>query len=509
MSQSNVLRSTAFLTLSGIAAKTVDFIFRAYYSRKLGSEGLGLFSLCFAVHAIMLNIASGGFGVAVSQIVSDRLSRREFSEVKAAMKLALCIVGVLGICMIFVTTVFSNRIATSFLKEPRCAKSLVYLSPSILFMSISYCLKGYFYASRRIAPPASSEFLEQAVKIISITALLAKMLPQGVEEGCAAVFLGISIGEFSSCLYLSIIYSFDIGRLKCGNVSKMRHLAPTMLKIALPVAISSLFGSLIRTQEQVMTVDGLKRSGMSHMESLKLYGSIYGMAIPFLMFPLSLLSSCFTMLVPEISRAHALKNSVRLKTLVSRIYRFCSFSGFLVMCTMFTFSEAFSEMLYGGEVEQVFIRVLTVIVPMAFMDSVSCGILNGMGRQRTMLIYSLSDSIGRLAVIYLLVPIFGMKGFLFIIILSNIFTSTLTSRKVCEITRVRFGWADRVLKHVFCAFLAGAIAFCLNLQNAKTAEEIVFGVLISAGLYVFSEILISPAVRNDFSWLRNRMFFNT
>jgi stage V sporulation protein B len=176
---------------------------------------------------------------------------------------------------------------------------------------------------------------------------------------------------------------------------------------------------------------------------------------------------------------------------------------------MFIFSEAFSEVLYGGEVKPEFIRLLTVIVPMAFMDSVSCGILNGMGRQRTMLTYSLSDSIGRLAVIYLFVPVFGMRGFLFIIILSNIFTATLTSRKVCGITGARFGWADRVLKHVFCAFLAGSMAFFLKLHSVKTTEEIVFGVLISAGIYVLAEMLVSPAVRNDFSWLRNRMFFNT
>ena len=39
--------------LSGFFAKTVDFVFRAYYSQRLGGEGLGILSLCFAVHGLL------------------------------------------------------------------------------------------------------------------------------------------------------------------------------------------------------------------------------------------------------------------------------------------------------------------------------------------------------------------------------------------------------------------------------------------------------------------------
>ena len=51
------------LGLSGIIAKLFDFSFRAFYSRALGAEGMGLLSLGFSLHGVMLTIATAGLGI--------------------------------------------------------------------------------------------------------------------------------------------------------------------------------------------------------------------------------------------------------------------------------------------------------------------------------------------------------------------------------------------------------------------------------------------------------------
>ncbi|MBQ9736786.1 MAG: oligosaccharide flippase family protein [Clostridia bacterium] len=509
MKNRNVLRSTALLTLSGIAAKTIDFVFRSYYSRQLGSEGLGLFSLCFAVHGIMLNIASGGFGVAVSKIISERLSNGEIGAAKGTMRLALSMVGTLSVCAILVTCMFSKGIATRFLNEPECAKSLVCLAPSIFFMGISYCLKGYFYASRKVFPPASSEFLEQAVKIVSITYLLSKMLSKGVEQGCEAVFLGISIGEFSSCLYLSVIYMFDIGRFKDIRCAKLKNLAAPLFKIALPVALGAVLGSFIRMREQVLTVEALEGAGLSHKSALKLYGGIYGMAMPMIVFPLTLLSSCFTMLVPEISRAYSAASSVRLKTLTSRIYRLCGFFGFLVMCVMFVFSRELSVLVYGTTECAGYLNALSLLAPVMFLDSVSCGILNGMGKQSSMFLYGILDALGRSVMIVTFVPVCGVKALFLIIICSNIFTCTLTAGKAHMTAKVHFGWIDRFLKHGLSALIAGFVSGSFS-HMLFSGDVVVFGgIFLTILVYSVADLCLSNALRADFGWVKGRMFFNT
>ncbi len=510
MKNDNVLRSTALLTLSGICAKTIDFVFRAYYSRLLGGEGLGLFSLCFTLHGIMLNIATGGIGVAVSKIVSEKFVKREYGEINATMRAALTSVFVLSITVIAVVCVLSEEIATGFLKEPRCAASIRYLSPSVLFMGLSYCIKGYFYASRRILPPASSEFVEQAVKIVSITYLLGRKLPYGIEQGCEAVFAGVSLGEFSSCFYLSIFYAADRNRRRSGTKVSNIKAAMSVAKIAVPIMTTSIAASLIRSREEVLIVGSLQKSGLSHTNALGVYGEIYGMVMPLVVFPLTLLSSCFTMLVPEISRAYARQSDVRLKALVSKIYRFCTLFGFLVACVIVTYSTGLSDMVYNAPNIAEHLKIVALLCPLMFVDSVSCGILNGMGKQGALLKFSFADAISRILLICVLLPRFGTDALIFVIFASNIMTPFLTMKKVLRETKIHFRMSDWCFKHLLCAGVAYFVSdsvlmgFCLG-----GARGTVIAIGITAALYFVSGIAFSSTSRSDWRWLAERTFLNT
>ncbi|MBR5155151.1 MAG: oligosaccharide flippase family protein [Clostridia bacterium] len=510
MKNENVLRSTALLTLSGIAAKTIDFVFRAYYSKQLGSEGLGVFSLCFAVHGIMLNIATGGIGVAVSKIVSEKFAKREFGEVKATMRVAVGTVLVLSIIVIFFTCLFSPQIAEFFLKEPRCRMSIICLSPSVLFMGISYCIKGYFYASRRVFPPASSEFLEQAVKITSITYFLKKMLPMGIEHGCEAVLAGISLGEFSSCVYLLVFYAEDQRRIKCPTRGRLKGAATLVANIALPIMATSMATSFLRVREEVLIVGSLQRSGLSHVEALSAYGGIYGMIMPLVIFPLTLLSSCFTMLVPEISRAYARQSSARLKTLVSKIYRFCTFFGFLVMCIVVTFASEILALVYDAPQLANQLKTIALLCPLMFVDSVSCGILNGMGKQNALLKFSFMDSLSRILLITVLIPKYGTGALLFVIIASNMLTPYLTMKRVLGETAIHFQWSGWFLKHMASALVTYFVADSLFVGICRGAAlNTVFAAGCAIVVYFCSGIVLSATSRTDFLWLARRTFSDT
>ncbi len=510
MKTDNVLRNTALLTLSGIGAKTIDFVFRAYYSRMLGSEGLGLFSLCFTVHGLMLNIATGGIGVAVSKIVSESCVRRAYDEIYATMRTAFASVCILSITVITLASIFSKEIAEYFLNEPRCSKCIVYLAPSVLFMGISYCIKGYFYAMRRVVPPASSEFLEQAVKIISIIYLLNKKLPYGIEQGCEAVFAGISIGEFSSCLYLTVFYAFDSGRRRCGRSKGVGKTAIMIAKIAVPVMLTSMATSLIRSREEVLIVSSLQKSGLSHADALGVYGGIYGMVMPLVIFPLTLLSSCLSLLVPEISRAYARQSSVRLKTLVSKIYRFCTLFGFLVACIITTYSKELSHMVYNSIDIAKHLRVIALLCPLMFVDSVSCGMLNGMGKQGTLLKFSFLDAISRILLICVLLPSHGTGALIFVIIASNILTPLLSVKKVLRETGIHFSWSAWCIKHLVCAAVAYFVAEGLLMQFCERGNmESVTAMILTAAVYFLTGAALSSTSRADWRWLAERVFLNT
>ncbi len=426
--RSLIFKNAVLLGFSGFCAKGFDFLFRAYYSRSLGQEGMGILSLGFGIHGVMLTVSTAGLGVAVSKIVSGYLVKKDYGAIRNGMNLALRSVFFLSSLVMIITFLGAEWMGKHLLGEPRVATGLCCLAPSIMFMGISYCLKGYFYAKRRVIIPALSEFLEQAVKGCLISLLLTIFLPKGIEYGCSAVFLGITLGEFSSCCYLFTFF-FKENKL-LNQATKEREIGKEIFKTAFPTMLSSLSGSILRMQEEVWIIGALKRFGMSHGEAIANLGVLHGMVMPMLIFPLTLISSVSTLLVPEISRADVEADRRRLTRMIKKIYTFGFFSGLIVLLLFRLFPEEIAMIVYRDGTIAPMVKTLSLLCPFMFLDSLSCSILNGMGKQVSLLCYSLLDSVLRLVEIFFIVSWFGMSAMIGIIFLSNIFTCFLTVKKV-------------------------------------------------------------------------------
>lgn len=417
-------KNAAVLAFSGICAKTFDFAFRTYYSVKLGAEGVGLLALGFGLHGVMLTVATAGLGVATSKIVSEYLEQREYGAVRQSMKIAVYGVACLSLIIILLTFIGADAIAEYVLGDARISTGLCCLAPSILFMGISYCLKGYFYAARKAWIPAGSEFLEQGVKFAAISTLLAIFLPRGISYGCAAVFAGISIGEFSSCMYLTLFFLRETVSMKKGE--RCRGIPLAIIKISFPSMLSSFAGSALRMQEEVWIVSAFKGYGMSHSGAVSSLGIIYGMVMPMLVFPLTLAGSVTTLLVPEIARRNTLTDKSRLIGLVKRVYRAGAMAGIAVLVVFEIFAKPLTGFLYHDVSIAEWVRVLAWLCPVMFADSLSCAMLNGLGKQFSLLFYSISDSLIRLVLIFAFIPKIGMPALAGVIVISNLYTCALS-----------------------------------------------------------------------------------
>lgn len=440
--KNTLLRNAFYLGISGIFAKSFDFFFRSYYSTKLGAEGMGLLSLGFGIHGVMLTVATGGIGVAVSKVVSEFLEKGERDAVKRTLKTAVygvCISSLIGIILTFWK---AEWIAGNFLGDSRIAIGLCCLVPSVLFMGISYCAKGYFYAARKVKVPAFSEIIEQLIKGMGISILLLRFLPKGIEYGCMAVFLGITIGELSSCLFLTIFMIRDLSFLSTSRYQG--NILYRLMQFSFPAMLSSLITSFFRMQEEVLLVSSLQRFGMSHQGAMSQLGYFHGMVVPMLVFPLTLIGSVTTLIIPEISRLHSLPDKQLLRRSSAKIYRFGSIFGVLVWILFYVFADVLSEKIFHETSIAPMVKQLSWLAPVMFLDSLSCAMLNGMGRQCSLLIYGFLDSAFRLFLTFLFVPRYGMRAMLVVMMGSNILTSFLTIRKVLSLCKCK--------KHYFWGF---------------------------------------------------------
>ena len=108
-----------------------------------------------------------------------------------------------------------------------------------------------------------------------------------------------------------ILYIIDIRFKKLNDVRSFGQRL-NILKIALPVAVTSYIRSGLSTLKQLIIPTQLEKSGLSCNSALSKYGIINGMVLPVIVFPTVLINSYSMLLIPEFSTYVAQKKIIRL-----------------------------------------------------------------------------------------------------------------------------------------------------------------------------------------------------
>ena len=113
-----------------------------------------------------------------------------------------------------------------------------------------------------------------------------------------------------------------------------------------------------------------------------------------------------------------------------------------------------------------------------------------MNQQGSSLRYSVLDSAVRIILIFVIVPLRGMEGFLFVMVVSNLLTAGLNIRRLLKVTGVRIRWGQWIFKPGLAMATAGALSMLctrfLPLQGllltciSAALAVIVYAVLLSA-----------------------------
>ena len=90
-------------------------------------------------------------------------------------------------------------------------------------------------------------------------------------------------------------------------------------------------------------------------------------------------------------------------------------------------------------------RALSPIVPLMYLDSISDGILKGLDQQAFTFRTAVSDSVIRIILILILLPIFGLRGFIWIMYFSNVLTCFLNVGRLLHVTRVKIHFINEIL----------------------------------------------------------------
>lgn len=418
------LMSGAVLAAAALFMRTVSVSFNAYTVSKVGAEGIGLFTLTMSLYGFFLTLATSGVGLALTRLVADALGRGDGDYARAMIKrcaMYALICGSLASTVLFFSAPF---LSVRVLHDVRTLPSLRLLALGLTPIALSSVFSGYFIAVRRATRNAAIQVAEQWIKIAFTVFLLARMIPYGVTYACVALVLGGMAGECISCIVLLISCRIDYLRHPLSRLPRAERKKPGMkplLEIAMPIAGGAYARSLLLTVEHMLIPIALTMAGSGREEALASYGALHSMALPIVAYPMALLSSFAGLLVPEYTESLVRGEKKRLKKMTGESLSTTFVFALGVSAALFLFGDELGTCLYASREAGSFIRMLSPLVPLMYLDHVTDAMLKGIGMQVYAMVVNIADSALSIALVAILLPRLGAVGYVWVILIAEAF----------------------------------------------------------------------------------------
>lgn len=501
MQGKSYVKNAAILTLTGIALRIAGMFFRVYIAARVGAAGMGLYQLIFTVYNLAATLATAGLSIVATRVAAGLFAKGAIGEVRTDMRKILALGAGLGVFAAVLLYFLAPQVSRSLLADERAYLALQILAPSLPFMALSAVMRGYFMARREVAPNARAQVFEQIVRIAIVAVVLDMFIDKGVGIACAAVVFGNTVSEALSWCYMQYCYVRDTKLLP--QAKKCQPIMRSTLALLAPIAANQYITSILHTIENVLVPACLAMFLLSREDALAQFGALKGMAMPVLFFPFSFIGTLATLLLPEITEAYVRKEEARLHRLINRVLIITLTTSILASTLYTVFASEIGLLLYKSNEIGFYLMVLGPLAPFMYLESMVDGILKGLDQQVATFRYTVVDSIMRIILTVILLPRYGMKGFLFVMLCSNLLTSLLNLQRLLRVTSLPFQWKSWLLKPLFSAGAAAvALRFVLRPIFGSACSMLIFtitGVLFVSFVYMLFLFLTGSVKMSDFS----------
>jgi stage V sporulation protein B len=401
-----VVRNALVLAVTAGVARVFDAGYRVSVARLVGPETMGLLQMAGSVYAFALGLATLGLGHAVARLVAA--GRDERSVALTARSLA----GPAGLASALLLFAAAPWLARHLLSDPRVVLPLRLLALGLLPAAYCGVLRGRFQGRQRMLPLAGAQLLEPAVRLAAtLTVLLALpavgVIPAPLPPEALLAALGI-LGEGVEGLLLAAW-----SRRDARTAAPPRHgggsgfspeVAGQLLRAGFPLMLSQFLFSAVAVADAGLLPRLLAASGLPAAEATRQYGTLHGMVLPFLFFPMTLVFPLGAVLLPGVAEARAAGDRQRLMRRLRLAVQATVAIEAGAALLFLAFPDRLAALVGGGPAVAALIRGLAVWVPFAYLDYIGSSALIGLGLSGGALADGLLNAAVRLGFACLLVP---------------------------------------------------------------------------------------------------------
>ncbi len=400
----NLYKTAAVVTVFTAFEHFLGFLYRIILSRTLGPEGLGLYQVALTLFAVFLTASSSGLPITLSRVISKHRARGskrgERAATSSALLAALLFSLPITLLLFLLRTPFTRIFA-----DARSADLFYIILVGLSFTSVYAIIRGSFWGNRRFFAYSLIELVEEIVMIV-VGVLLIVVLPTGLAgPNCAAVAVLVSyLASFS----IALCYFFARG----GKLASPRGEFLPLLRSSLPVTAMRTSSSLIGSLISVLFPMRMMASGASSARAMSEYGIVYGMVMPVIMVPSTLISSIALVIVPELSECYYRGEQQKLAALVKKALSSSVLIACLLIPLFLSVGEFVGIFLYSNARSGALIEGGALLLIPLSITMISTSILNSLGCEKQTLAFFLLGSAAMLLCVWFLPPYLGSGALL-------------------------------------------------------------------------------------------------
>ncbi|MCI9286670.1 MAG: oligosaccharide flippase family protein [Clostridia bacterium] len=433
-----------------------------------------------------------GINLAATRIITVQTTLNPKISLNKPMKKCLTYSLLFGIFSAVLLSLFADIICTYLLHNKVQSYLFYIIAISLPFISMSSALNGYFTALRKNGKNALARIFEQFVKITATAYLLSLFMPSGLEYACLSLVFGEAISEIMSFLFVFALYRIERKNYTVKDNTKTNY-TKSIFEITLPVSITSYIRSGLASLKQLLIPLRLEKSGMDCNIAISTYGLINGMAMPLLMFPEVIINSFSGLLVPEFTYYYTKNNFNRIREIISKIFRITLLFSIGIIGAFIFYSNNISLVIYNNLDIALYLKILAPLLLFMYLDSIVDNILKGLNQQLSVMKCNILDLFVSIFCIYILLPIWGVNGYIFIIFLSEILNSGISILQLKQITHFKFDFKNWIIKPFIGIAFSYFVCTLLVPNIIPTTSCIILQIALFLGCY-FVFLLLSKAL---------------
>lgn len=368
------IKSTILLILGGIVTKILGFIIRIIYTRIVGPEVIGLYSLVMPTYSLLITVGTLALPTTISKLVAE--NKQNNLKIISTSTILIMVINFIVVIIMLLSAKF---IANNLLHEARSYLLIISMALTFPIISISSIIKGYFYGKQNMVPNVVSNIIEQIIRGLLIYLFVPIIMAKSEILAACSLFL-FSFCEELVSIFINLLFLPKNIKIKKSNLVPDKYTLKSILNISIPTVSSRIIGNIGYFFEPIILKNLLLFSGYSNNYILVEYGAYNAYALTTLTVPSFFIVAISSSLVPEISKHYLEKRNELVKKRLKEAIFFSLLIGIGYSILLIFFGKEILNTIYDTNLGLTYIKILAPIFPLFYIEAILISFLQAIDK---------------------------------------------------------------------------------------------------------------------------------